>query len=55
MSFTNLMHIILKNINAPISWDWQIFGGWWGWEGEENNLDEHQCNASFVDCFLLLR
>lgn len=27
MSFTNLMHIILKNINAPISWDWQIFGG----------------------------
>lgn len=55
MSFTNLMHIILKNINAPISWDWQICGGWWGWEGEGKNLDEHQCNASFVDCFLLLR
>lgn len=27
MSFTNLMHIILKIINAPISWDWQIVGG----------------------------
>lgn len=38
MSFTNLMHIILKNINAPISWDWQIFGGWWGGRGKKKIL-----------------
>lgn len=51
MSFTNLMHIILKNINAPISWDWQICGGWWGWEGEEKNLDERTSMQCLI-CWL---